>query len=207
MFLFKYILLFLMFSFTGWLIEVIYVYKDQKILVNRGFLFGPYCPIYGFGSLLIILMLNKYYFHPFVVFIESIVICFIIEYLTSYVLEILFNEKWWDYNDRKYNISGRVCLETLVPFGFFSILCLYIVAPIYSSLINLLNNRFLIILASLLLILYIIDLLTSISINLKLKKINYKYDENKKLKKQVNEIINKECNKVYKRLEHDNEIK
>lgn len=202
MFLFRYFLMFLMFSFTGWLIEVIYVYKDQKILVNRGFLFGPYCPIYGFGFILISIFLNKYYNYPTVVFMESLFICLILEYITSYILEMLFNEKWWDYTNRKYNINGRVCLETLIPFGVFSLLTLYVFKPLFLSIICLLDNNIIIVMSCLLFIMYVVDSISTIYIKNKLKKINYRYKENKLLKREINEI-NRNNKQLYQRVNRD----
>lgn len=176
MIVFKLFLLFIMFSFVGWMLEVLTVLKKQKVLVNRGFLFGPYCPIYGFGGLLIIILLKKYYSEPYVVFIFSIFIAFILEYTTSLVLELLFHDKWWDYKNEKYNINGRVCLETLIPFGFISLVGLYVLYPFLMFIINLFSNKVLIIVTLLLFFLYMIDSASTIYLIINLKKINYKYD-------------------------------
>lgn len=199
MFLFKYFLLFIMFSFTGWVVEVLYVFKKQKVLVNRGFLFGPYLPIYGFVALIYILMLKKYIGEPIIVFIEGVIISFIIEYVTSYILEITFNDKWWDYKDKKYNINGRVCIENTIPFGIFAIICIYILEPLYFFLINLLNTNALVVISFLIFILYVVDSLTSTYINIKLKKINYSYNKNLRVNKIINRINNNNVKKTYNR--------
>lgn len=192
MFFIKFFLLFIMFSFTGWLIEILFVYIDQKVLVNRGFLFGPYLPIYGFGSLLYILVLKKYYSEPYVIFFGSLIISFILEYLTSYILELIFHEKWWDYSEKKYNINGRVCLETLIPFGLFSLICIYIIYPFYLYIISKININILIPLTILIFVLYVIDSICSIFITLRIKNINYEYKNNKNLKRITKKINNKE---------------
>ena len=94
--LFMYFMLFMFYSIVGWIIEVIYTFITDKKIVNRGFLIGPYCPIYGVGCLLIIILLKKYTDDFIVLFIMSMLICSLLEYLTSYVMEKLFNARWWD---------------------------------------------------------------------------------------------------------------
>lgn len=79
---------------------------------------GPYCPIYGWGALAITILLKRYIDDWIVLLFMSIITCGILEYATSYVMEKLFHARWWDYSRRKYNINGRVCLETLIPLVF-----------------------------------------------------------------------------------------
>lgn len=87
-------LLFWLYAFLGWLMESINVSLQSKKIINRGFLLGPYCPIYGVGGVLL-LSLKSYQSDPLVVFILSIVICSIVEYLTSYLLELIYKVRWW----------------------------------------------------------------------------------------------------------------
>ena len=100
-----YFVLFLIYSFIGWLMEISFTLYKDKTLVNRGFLMGPYCPIYGCGCILIILLLKRYLNDFIVLFIMSMVICSILEYLTSYIMEKLFKARWWDYSKKKFNIK------------------------------------------------------------------------------------------------------
>ena len=103
-----YFLLFLIYSTCGWLVETIgEVFKSGK-LVNRGFLIGPYCPIYGYGVLLITLLLSKYKNDILLTFILAMVICGVLEYLTSYFMEKIFHARWWDYKRMRFNINGIV---------------------------------------------------------------------------------------------------
>ena len=81
-------------------------------MMNRGFLIGPCCPIYGCGCLLFILILPKYLDDPIVLFILAATICSVLEYITSWIMEKLFNTRWWDYSKRRFNLDGRVCLGT-----------------------------------------------------------------------------------------------
>ena len=94
----KYVLLFFIYSFAGWLMETVQISIRQKKFVNRGFLIGPYCPIYGCGVILITLLLQKYAGDIPLTFILSILICGTLEYMTSYVMEKIFKARWWDYS-------------------------------------------------------------------------------------------------------------
>ena len=87
---------FIIYSVIGYISEVIYCSFLQKKLVNRGFLFGPLCPIYGFGAVLTIYTLKEYLDDPIIVFVMGMLITSILEYFTSYIFEKIFNNKWWD---------------------------------------------------------------------------------------------------------------
>ena len=112
-----YFLLFLTYSVAGWCMEVVGKLIEKKKFINRGFLIGPYCPIYGTGAILITFLLKKYVPDPFALFVMAILVCGTLEYLTSYVMEKIYHARWWDYSQRKFNINGRVCLNTIIPFG------------------------------------------------------------------------------------------
>ena len=127
LFLVKLFLTFIIISFLGYLLEVFVCSYGSKKLVNRGFLFGPYCPIYGVGGVLVIWCLNRYYEDPIVVFIVGMFLTSSIEYYTSYVLEKVFHNRWWDYSSRKDNLNGRICLGNSIFFGFGSCLIIYLV--------------------------------------------------------------------------------
>ena len=125
-----YFMLFITYAIIGWILETTYVFIGTKKLYNRGFMVGPYIPIYGVGCLLITILLSRYQDSVFGLFCMSMVICSLLEYFTSYIMEKLFKTRWWDYSKRRYNINGRICLETMVPFGLVSlIVILYLVAP------------------------------------------------------------------------------
>ena len=127
-------IIFIFYSFIGWIIESLYVYYCTKKLMNRGFLIGPYCPIYGLGCVLFITLLEKYMNEPLVLFILAITICSVLEYLTSWVMEKLFKARWWDYSDKKFNINGRVCLENMMGFGVGALVVMYVSHPLLKPL-------------------------------------------------------------------------
>ena len=137
--------------------EVVLKSKDEHKFVNRGFLIGPICPIYGFGVLLIILLVGNSKSDLLAVFLKSILVCSVLEYFTSYFMEKLFHARWWDYSKNKYNINGRICLETMLPFGILSTIVIYVVHPLVIKFVSLFSNTLLIILTILFGILFIVQ--------------------------------------------------
>ena len=152
----KYFILFMIYSFMGWCMEVLTVLIPKKKFVNRGFLIGPYCPIYGYGCLLIIILLKNNLDDPLALFLKAIVICSLLEYFTSFFMEKLFNARWWDYSNKKFNINGRICLETMLPFGILACLVMYVLNPFFESKINLLPDLAVLIIAGILFAIYLV---------------------------------------------------
>lgn len=185
-----YFLLFLIYSFIGWFYEVLLTLVKKKKFINRGFLIGPYCPIYGVGSLFVIFLLNDYLDKPFGLFILSMVICSIVEYTGSFLLEKIFKTSWWDYSSQKFNINGRICLETMIPFGLGCMLIMYIVNPFFVSILIKIPKVVANIIAVILLILFIIDFTVSFQIIWKFKKISD--DAKKDNTEKVTEYVKKE---------------
>lgn len=120
---------FFIYSFMGWLMETIYVSIRQKRFVNRGFINGPVCSIYGYGAMTVYILLMPYKNNIPVLFVLGIIIPSVIEYFTGLLLEILFNSTWWDYSNAKFNIKGRVCLFNSIIWGFLTILLFYVLQP------------------------------------------------------------------------------
>lgn len=129
-----YLLLFFSMSVMGWIMEVACKLVEFKRFINRGFLLGPYCPIYGFGAVLITLLLSRHADEPLTVFALGMVICGTLEYITSYLMEKLFNARWWDYSHRRFNLNGRVCAGTLIPFGLLGLMLVYFIKPVLFNL-------------------------------------------------------------------------
>ena len=139
---------FFMYSCTGWVIESIYCSIAAKKWVNRGFLTGPLCPIYGTGAVVLTVLVNpiKEYLHARVpdgfgydllafaaVVAAGMVLCDIVEFITSVLLEKLFHARWWDYSDKFLNIQGRICLMHTCYWGIATAAFLYIVHPLVDS--------------------------------------------------------------------------
>ena len=150
--------------------EVILKSIENKKFINRGFLIGPICPIYGYGCLFIIILLKRFTSNIFILFLSSILVCSVLEYMTSLVMEKLFKARWWDYSKRKFNLNGRICLNTMIPFGILGIIMMYIINPFLEAKLLLINENIKIILAIVLLIIYIIDNIISFRLMFKISK-------------------------------------
>lgn len=130
------ILLLLCYSFLGWMIECCYVRLCDGQWVNRGLLKGPVVPLYGFGALIVIYLLQRVSGHPAAIFITSFFFLSFLEYMVSWGLEKLFKAKWWDYSQRKWNIHGRVCLQYSLYWGFLGLILMEGVHPFLNALIG-----------------------------------------------------------------------
>ncbi len=115
----KYFLIFIIYSFLGWVWEVVLSLIQRHKFVNRGFLNGPYCPIYGVGVLLF-LFIQTFTTRPVELFFIGAVTACTVEYITSWTMEKLFHARWWDYSDSPMNLNGRICLSGFLVFGAFS---------------------------------------------------------------------------------------
>ena len=160
----KYIALFFIYSFAGWVMETVQISIRQKKFVNRGFLIGPYCPIYGTGAILITFLLKKYVPDPFALFVMAILVCGTLEYLTSYFMEKIYHARWWDYSQRKFNINGRVCLNTIIPFGLLGMFIMYVSNPFLIGKFEALPELTLNILFWVLLAIYLLDNIVSTNV-------------------------------------------
>ena len=139
----RYLIYFIIFSLIGWIWESIYCTIINKEWRNRGFLFGPICPIYGFGCIFGVGLTELSAYLGFTdyswwyVVIVFFVLGTALEYFTSWLLEKLFHAYWWDYSDMPLNIKGRICLPASLFFGFGGLLIVYVVAPACFHLANL----------------------------------------------------------------------
>jgi uncharacterized membrane protein len=197
----KYFLLFLFYSFLGWILEMVVCSIADKKVVNRGFLIGPYCPIYGSGCLLIISLLHKYQDDPFTLFIMAIIVCSLLEYFTSYIMEKLFKARWWDYSDRRFNINGRICLDNLVLFGVLGLLIFYVANPFFGGLIDRFNDNVLMVVTIVLFVVFIVDGIISLKVISGFKNVakSIHKDSTDEITSKVRELL-LEKNWLYKRL-------
>ena len=131
----KFFIYFMIYAIIGWIYETILCSVRGKEFVNRGFLNGPYCPIYGFGAIFVIIFLGGIT-NPIFIFFASVVLTGILEYITSYALEKAFGARWWDYSHFKFNINGRVCLLGAVVFGTMSVILMIFIHPYVSMLVD-----------------------------------------------------------------------
>ena len=188
-------ILFIIYSFIGYISELIYCsIQLKKIVLNRGFFIGPYLPIYGVCCVLMTFFLEKYNDDLIVLFIMSVVLCSIIEYLTSYVLEKIFKVRWWDYSNMKFNFEGRICLLNSSLFGVGGVGLIHFINPFVFPLLDMLPRKILIIIGIILIIIFIIDLVISIVTLCEIKISSNKYtdhDATEEIKFLVREKIKK----------------
>ncbi len=183
----KIFIAFWFFSILGWLLEVIVCSICDKRLVNRGFLIGPYCPIYGFGSL-IMLAISPYKDNLFISFIMALVLCSTLEYLASYIMEKLFKIRWWDYSKDAFNINGRICLRNALAFGALGVIFNRFLNPWYFSIIDNFSYNSTLVISIIILAITIIDILISFSVMNSLKNAIQKDITKYKNKDATNDI-------------------
>ncbi|MEF2763715.1 MAG: DUF975 family protein [Mediterraneibacter sp.] len=152
------IVIFLSMSMFGWLWEVGMHLVSYGEFVNRGALHGPWLPIYGTGAVLILTVLNRFRKNPALEFGAMIVLCGFLEYMTSLVMEIVTGgTKWWDYSGYFLNLNGRICAEGLLVFGIGGLAIVYIIAPVIDDLMGRLNERKVMTVCTVLLVLFLAD--------------------------------------------------
>lgn len=124
---------FIIYSFLGWVCESIYCSILDRRLVNRGFVSGPFCPIYGVGALVILKILTPFSTDVLTIFLVGMILTSLVEYISSYLLEKTFQTKWWDYSTYPFNIRGRVCLKNSLMFGALSVMLNFVIHPRVSQ--------------------------------------------------------------------------
>ena len=189
-----YFMLFIIYAVAGWICEVTLQLIQKHKLADRGFLIGPYCPIYGCGAILITLCLTPFNEHPIGLFILAMVLCGSLEYATSFIMEKAFNARWWDYSNMRFNINGRICLETLVPFGIAGLLIIYVFNPFLISMIGLMGENVLNITSIAILVIFVADVIVSSKIIYNFKKTNKEVSQQES--KDSTEIISEKVREI-----------
>ena len=128
---------FWIYSFLGWVWESCYVSAKEKRLVNRGFVSGPVCTIYGFGAVTVYLLLKPVSGNMLALYAGGVIVPTILEYLTSVFMEQVFHTRWWDYSHDRYNFQGRVCLGASLGWGLLSVVLFHVLQPFVNTLTGL----------------------------------------------------------------------
>ena len=163
-------LCFSFYAFAGWCCEVVYAALATGKFVNRGFLNGPVCPIYGFGMLLVLAALSSLSDNLLTLFVGSFVLTSAIEFLTGYLLEKVFHDKWWDYSNEHFNIKGYICLRFSLMWGFACTFVVKCVHPIVDGVINAIPRVVAISMTIVISLLFVCDIATTLVTIFKLKK-------------------------------------
>lgn len=132
----NYITLFIIYSFLGWVMESFFRSICEKKLINTGFLYGVICPIYGIGAIIMLIFLDNLKQNVFILFISAFFILSLWEYIVGWLLEKIFNAKYWDYSKHKFNINGRICLANSIAWGILAVVFLKYIHPFILSKLN-----------------------------------------------------------------------
>lgn len=196
-----YIFYFFFYSFVGWFLESCYCSVRPKKWINRGFLRGPLCPIYGTGALVIMILIiplrtltDNLYLNELIIFAIGMVVCDFVEYMTSFIMEKLFNARWWDYSNKKYNLHGRICLTHTFYWGTAACLFSFVIHPFIDLyLISFINPSSRKILVYIFLTVFFFDLLDTVINALGIRKMSGKlqllFDDVKSLSNSVSTTI------------------
>lgn len=120
---------FLIYGILGWIIEELYIWFEFGVIVKRGFLHGPIGPIYGFGMLLVILALTPIQKRIIPLFVGATLLTSFIEYFGGLTLDKLFNQRWWDYSTKAYNLDGYICLSFSIMWGLACVFIMRLIHP------------------------------------------------------------------------------
>ncbi|MBS5843063.1 MAG: putative ABC transporter permease [Clostridiales bacterium] len=181
--------IFLIYGFVGWCTEVIFAAVNSGKFVNRGFLNGPICPIYGFGILAVVRLLKPFGNNILLLFVGSVLITSGLEYITGFLLEKLFHQKWWDYSDVPFNIQGYICLKFSLLWGLACMFIVEIIHPLVIKFIHLLPSTLSTILCAVFLSAAITDFILTLINVLKLPKKLHTIIELEKALNSVSENI------------------
>lgn len=181
-------LYFLIYSFLGWCVEILYAAKIKGEFVNRGFLNGPFCPVYGFGAISLIIIAKPLNNNIVLLILLSLFLPSFVEYITGFILEKLFNTKWWDYSGDKFNLQGRICMKFSIMWFIVSILILVFIQPhIMKPLVDFIPLNYLTIITIVSLIYLLIDLYITIQSLIKLRALFIEiYNISLELKNKIN---------------------
>lgn len=180
---------FIIYSFFGWIVESLYKTFLSKKPVNSGFLYGPLCPIYGFGAIIMLLFLKGYKDNIVLLFITAFLILSVWEYIVGWMLEKTFKTKYWDYSNDKFNINGRVCLKNSCFWGILAIIFIEFVHPPIENVIESASKDLLIYANVVLFAIMLVDCIVSIikvyNINISINLLN---EITKSIKQEIEKI-------------------
>lgn len=152
-----YCILFFVLAFAGWIWEVILYLFTEHTFVNRGVYKGPYLPIYGVGGILLYFLFYRLKARPWLVFLNSLILCSLLEYFASWFLEMQWGIRWWDYGEHFMNINGRICLLGALSFGIGGMILICFIIPFYEKLLEKIPIKVRLWLSILLILLFVAD--------------------------------------------------
>ena len=191
---YEFVIMLFLFSILGWVMEVTLKFIQYHRFINRGFLIGPYCPIYGFGvvgvTILVGGLLGRAGTYP-ETFMAGFVICGFLEYMTSLYMEKMFHARWWDYSNKPMNLHGRIWIGNLILVGLASVIIVKLIDPHYFNFIATIDPLIISVLAWIIIILMVSDyILSHILMNIVKKEIdNSTGDNTEEISRQIHELL------------------
>ena len=183
---------FFIYSFLGWCIESVFKSICERKAVNSGFLYGPFCPIYGYGAIIMYIFLDDVSSKPFITFCLGFVVLSIWEYAVGVFLEKIFHRKYWDYSKNKFNLQGRVCLLNSFFWGILGVLFIDVIHPFITGILSNINSTTIIYCDISIAVIMIIDTAVSIGSNFSIATQLKRVDElNNIIKEKLDEIKQK----------------
>lgn len=162
--------IFVMYAFIGWCLEVSYQTVNHGVFINRGFLNGPYCPIYGCGGVIVIVLLYPLRQNMLLLFVGSALLASVLELITGFVLEKVFHNKWWDYSNVPFNIHGYVCLKFSLYWGIGGVMAVAVVHPMLYWLIVHIPHILGVVIVSIIMVGFTVDVIVTVAIIQKFNK-------------------------------------
>ena len=162
--------IFITYAVIGWCTEVSYAALDTGKFVNRGFLNGPYCPIYGCGVVIVVAILTPLKDNLLILFFGSFLLTSVLEYLTGFILEKVFHNKWWDYSSKPFNIRGYVCLKFSILWGLACTFVMKVVHPIIYKFITIIPEILGIVILVIAMTAFTVDICVTVATILKFNK-------------------------------------
>ncbi len=166
----KYTILFFFYSFGGWCLESTYCSIGEKKIINRGFLTGPLCPIYGTAAIVMAVLIYPFRETPLLVFLFGIIVCDIVEFATSLIMEKLFDARWWDYTYEFFNLNGRISLKHSLHWGVVSVVFVLLIHPAVERLYYKISSEYIYYILIVILAIFTLDLINTVRKSLKAKK-------------------------------------
>ena len=154
---------FFFYAFLGWCTEVCYAATVTGKFVNRGFLNGPWCPVYGFGVVIVLTCLEPLQGNLPLLFLGSVALTSTLEWLTGFLLEKLFHQRWWDYSSEPFNLGGYICLRFSLAWGLACLFVVELLHPTVLWLIRLIPHTLGVVLLGLLMAALLVDLAATVS--------------------------------------------
>ena len=184
--LFEILLYFIIYSFLGWIMESTFRTIKEKKIINTGFLKGPFCPIYGFGAIIMFLFLDQFENKPILLFFIAMIILTIWEYIVGVLLEKIFKTKYWDYSDHKFNFQGRICLTNSIYWGLLGVVFVKYIHPFIQGIISKVDIQILYYISSIITVVFLVDMIASI---IKVKNISITLEKIEELNKEIKEKL------------------